>query len=200
MYKKSLATLALVAALSACQTTNNLEDLQALECSYPDTPDVQAPQWVCGSPVKGLEVSAVGYAKKSIGGLSVMNNISSTNARAELGRQFKVSAESMIKNAITSSNVTSSDAEKTEETVTELSENIEKNVSSFVLTNSRIITRKVSPNGGLYTLVGMDKKTYDENLLQLAEKTTESDPALWNKFSDQKTESSLSDALNKLLK
>ena len=30
------------------------------ECTYPDSPEREAPLWVCGTPVEGLPLSAVG--------------------------------------------------------------------------------------------------------------------------------------------
>jgi len=205
MLKKSLATLTFVAVLSGCQSTS-VDDLQSMDCYYPDapainSPEIEAPQWVCGLVTpKGLAVSSVGYAKKSLGGLSIMNNISATNARAELARIFKTTAQSQISNALTA-NVTNSSVEsESTETATQITESIEKNISSFVLTNSRIFARKKSPSGGLFTLVGMDQATYDDNLKKLVNQTTASDPELWNKFNDTKTNESLSDTLSKLLK
>lgn len=198
MFKKSLATLTLLSAITGCQTTSSVQDLQSMDCFFPDAPETQAPQWVCGVTPEGVAISSTGFAKKNIAGLSVMNDMSTTDARSNLGRQFEVSVQSIIKTAVTS-NTNTSDQEATEN-VKEYFEKITKNVSSTTLNNSRIMSRKSSPKGGLYTLVGMDQATFDLNMNKIIQKASAKDGELWKKFNDKKTSEALANVLSKLQK
>jgi hypothetical protein len=198
MFKKNLVTLTLLGAITACQTTSNVQEIQSTACFFPDAPKTEAPQWVCGVTPEDMAISSTGFAKKNIAGLSVMNDMSTTDARSNLGRQFEVSVQSIIKTAVTSETNTA-DQESTEN-VKEYFEKITKNVSSTTLNNSRIITRRSSPKGGLYTLIGMDQATFDLNMNKIIQKASAKDAELWNKFNDKKTGEALTNVLSKLQK
>lgn len=220
MFKKTLLTASLITVLSGCQTTpsepKNVIDEMA--CYFPDAPSAIAPKWVCGITPKHLEISATGYAKKSAAGLSVMNDISLADARVNLGAQFKVSVQSIVKTALTSEVKTSSatgsagtadtkslettsvaaDQQQVNENVNEYFEKVAKNISSTVLTNARVQIRKTSPAGGLYTLVGMDKETYEANFNKVVQKASNKDAELWGKFNDKKTAEQLDKVIARL--
>ena len=114
-----------------------------------------------------------------------MNDISINDARVNLGRQFEVNVQSILKTASTSS--TNTTTEGVSENVDEYFENVTKTISSTTLNNSRIITKRTSPAGGLYTLVGMDKATFDMNFSKVIQKAEAKDAELWSKFNDKKT-------------
>tara|TARA_R110001583_G_scaffold18604_4_gene73855 strand:+ start:2681 stop:3280 length:600 start_codon:yes stop_codon:yes gene_type:complete len=196
MFKKTALAFSLLTVLSGCQNTSSVNDVQSLACFYPDAPSEEAPQWICGVTPTGLEISATGYAKKNIAGASIMNDISVNDARVNLGRQFEVNVQSILKTAATSSTNTST--EGLSENVNEYFENITKSISSTTLNNSRILTKRTSPAGGLYTLVGMDKATFDLNFAKVIQKAEAKDAELWAKFSDKKTTEELSNVLSKL--
>ena len=198
MYKKYLVALTLVGSLTGCQTTSSVQDLKSAACFFPDFPEAEAPQWVCGITPEGVEISATGYAKKNIAGLSVMNDISRNDARVNLGRQFEANVKSLIKTAVTTTSETES--EGVSENVTEYFEKTAKSIASTTLSNSRILTTKVSPAGGLYTLVGMDKATFDANFSKVVAKAEAKDAELWNKFNDKKTTEELGKVLAALKK
>ncbi|WP_354624107.1 LPP20 family lipoprotein [Psychromonas sp. MME2] len=198
MFKKNIALLSLVGLLSACQSTSNVEDLQSMACFYPDAPKEEAPKWVCGITPQGLEISATGFAKKNVAGTSIMSDISVNDARVNLARQFEVNVQSIIKTATTSN--TDSSNEAINENVNEYFEKVTKSISSTVLNNSRIITKRTSPAGGLYTLVGMDKTTFDMNFEKVIKKAEAKDAELWNKFNDKKTSEALEKIVAKLSK
>ena len=198
MFKKTALAFSLLTVLTGCQTTSNVNDVQALACFYPDAPKEQAPQWVCGVTPAGLEISATGYAKKNVAGPSIMNDISINDARVNLGRQFEVNVQSILKTASTSSTNTTTDAAT--ENVNEYFEKVTKSISSTTLHNSRIITKRTSSAGGLYTLVGMDKATFDMHFEKVIQKAEAKDAGLWNKFKDKKTADELAAVLSKLKK
>jgi len=198
MYKKCLIALTLVGSLAACQTTSNVQELKSASCSFPDAPEAEAPQWVCGITPDGIEISATGYAKKNIAGLSVMNDLSKNDARVQLGRQFEVNVKSLVKTVVTANTDTGN--EGVSENVKEYFEKIAKSISSTTLTNSRILASQTSPAGGLYTLVGMDKATFDANFSKVVAKAEAKDAELWNKFNDKKTTEELGKVLSALKK
>lgn len=198
MFKKTALAFSLLSVLTGCQSTSSVNDIQSLACFYPDAPKEEAPQWICGVTPTGLEISATGYAKKNVAGASIMNDISVNDARVNLGRQFEVNVQSILKTAATSSTNTTTEA--VSENVNEYFENVTKSVSSTTLNNSRIITKRTSPAGGLYTLVGMDQATFDLNFDKVIKKAEAKDAELWAKFSDKKTTDELATVLSKLKK
>ena len=221
MFKKTLVAVSLMTVLAGCQSTPPAEsknEINEMACYFPDSPNEIAPKWVCGITPSHLQISATGYAKKNIAGISVMNDISLTDARVNLGTQFQVSVQSIVKTAMTAETKTTSatgsagtenknTAETTavgankhqvNEDVSEYFEKITKNISSTVLTNSRVIVNKRSPSGGLYTLVGMDKATFDQNFNKIVKKASSKDAELWGKFNDKKTSDQLAKVLSRL--
>jgi len=196
MFKKTALTFSLITILSGCQSTSTEQDELSLACFYPDAPTEKAPQWVCGVTPQELEISATGYAKKNVAGASIMNDVSLNDARVSLGRQFEINVQSIIKSASTSS--TNTTTLGVSENVDEYFENVTKSISSTTLNNSRVITKRTSPAGGLYTLVGMDKATFDLNFRKVIQKAEAKDAELWSKFNDKKTSDELSNVLSKL--
>ncbi|WP_372882265.1 hypothetical protein [Psychromonas sp.] len=195
MYKKCLIAFTLIGSLAACQTTSNVQEIKSAACFFPDAPEKEAPKWICGITPDGVEISATGYSKKNIAGLSVMNNIARNDARVNLGRQFEVNVKSLVKSAMVANTVSESETEGASENVNEYFETVTKSISSTTLTNSRILSTATSPAGGLYTLVGMDKATFDANFNKVIEKAEAKDAELWNKFNDKKTTEELAKVL-----
>ena len=220
MFKKTLIVVSLLTVLAGCQSipTEPKNEIDELACYYPDAPQQIAPKWVCGRTPNSLEISATGYAKKNVAGLSVMNDIALTDARVNLGTQFQISVQSIVKIALTAETKTTSaegsagtksnnsdqktlvgaEQQQINEKVTEYFEKITKNISSTVLTNSREIVRKRSPAGNLYVLVGMDKATYDANFEKIVKKVSNKDSDMWSKFNDKKTSDQLDKVLSRL--
>ncbi len=197
MKKLLIAACALV-ALAGCKSTDTVQTVQDIECFYPDAPTSKAPKWVCDITPNGIELGAVGYAKKSIAGLSIMRDVAVNDARAKLAQQFETSVQSVFKQAIKASTV--STTESVNENVNEYFESVTKNVTSRVLSNSRVIVTQRSPAGGLFTLVGMDKATYDTNLQKVIKAAGNKDPELWKKFNNKKASEELDAVLSSLEK
>jgi len=222
MFKQTLLATSLITVLAGCQSTAPIaepkNEINEMACYYPDAPAEIAPKWICGITPSHLAISSTGYAKKNVAGLSVMNDIALTDARVNLGTQFKVSVQSIVKTALVSevktSNATGSagtedrnteettsvaaDQQQVNENVTEYFEKITKNISSTELVNSRILVKKVSPTGALYTLVGMDQATYDMNFNKVVQKAAKKDAELWGKFNDKKTAEQLDKVIARL--
>ncbi|MEZ9199888.1 LPP20 family lipoprotein [Shewanella sp. 10N.286.54.B9] len=196
--KKVLITAAVLAMLGGCSSNDTVQNVQQVDCFYPDAPTVSAPRWVCDVMPEGIEMGAVGYAKKSVAGLSIMRDVATNDARARLAQQFESNVNTLFKQA-TKANVIST-TESVSEEVNEYFESVTKNVTSRTLSNSRVVVTQRSPGGGLYTLVGMDKATYDDNLAKVVAAAGKKDPELWNKFNNKKAAEELDAVLSTLQK
>ncbi|MCK8046835.1 LPP20 family lipoprotein [Shewanella sp. 1CM18E] len=197
--KKVLVATAVVAVLAGCQSNDTVKDVQQIDCFYPDAPTTEAPRWVCDVMPTGIEMGAVGYAKKSVAGLNIMRDVATNDARARLAQQFETNVNTLFKQA-TTANIASSSTDGVSEEVNEYLESVIKNVTSRTLSNSKVIVTQRSPGGGLYTLVGMDKATYDENIAKVVAAAGNKDPELWNKFNSKKAAEELDAALSSLQK
>lgn len=196
--KKVLITTAVLGMLAGCQSSDTVKAVQQIDCFYPDSPASAAPRWVCDVMPEGIEMGAVGYAKKSVAGLSIMRDVATNDARSRLAQQFESNVNTIFKQA-TQANIVST-TESASEEVNEYFESVTKNMTSRTLSNSRVIVTQISPSGGLYTLVGMDKVTYDENLAKVIAAAGNKDPELWNKFNNKKAAEELDAALSSLQK
>jgi len=195
---KKLVTAVALGLLAGCASNDTVQNVQQIDCFYPDAPTVAAPRWVCDVMPEGIEMGAVGYAKKSVAGLSIMRDVATNDARARLAQQFESNVNTLFKQA-TTANINST-TENVSEQVSEYFESVTKNVTSRTLSNSRVIVTQRSPGGGLYTLVGMDKATYDANLAQVISAAGNKDPQLWNKFNNKKAAEELNAVLSSLQK
>src|SRR5690554_6980445 len=84
MIMKLAIPMALMATalLVGCASAPKTEPVAA--CVFADGSNQPAPEWVCGAPVDGVELSAVGYADKSAAGVNFMKQMAATAARVEL--------------------------------------------------------------------------------------------------------------------
>lgn len=196
MMKKNLLMSVMALALAGCNSTQTVEQAQQFaQCTFPDAPTTEAPAWICDVMPTDLEAGAMGYAKKSIAGMSVMRKVAINEARVQLAAQFQTDVNNMFKQAVQSSVNTSN--EGAVENVVETFENVTKNVVTRSLSNSKLIVSQVSPTGGLYVLVGMDKATYQANIDQVVDAASK-DSKLWNQFNSEKAAEDLTNALNSL--
>lgn len=195
MKRKLIPLVAITTALMGCQSTNTMDNVQTFaQCTFPDSPSHEAPPWVCDVMPKDLGAGAMGYAKKSRAGFGVMRERAVNAARVQLASQFQTDVSNMFREAIEGSVLSSNEAEV--ESVTETFESVTQNVVTQNLTNSKLIVSQVSPAGGLYVLVGMDKETFKSNVNQVVDQASEA--KLWNQFNNEKAEQELSNALNSL--
>lgn len=197
MIIKSALVLIVSAIISGCSATSTVQETQyASQCVYPDAPEIEAPYWVCDVMPSDLAAGAVGYAKKSAAGHSIMRKVAINDARVQLASQFQTEISNMYKQAIQSSTQTNT-IDGAIENVIETFENATKTVVSRSLANSKILASQVSPSGGLYVLVGMDEKTFQANIDKVIDSANK-DSTLWNKFNNEKAANELSNILNSL--
>ncbi|MFH4621107.1 hypothetical protein [Vibrio furnissii] len=194
--KKTLLMSVMALSLAACNSTQTVEQAQQFaQCTFPDAPTTEAPAWICDVMPTDLEAGAMGYAKKSAAGMGVMRKVAINEARVQLAAQFQTDVNNLFKQAVQSSVNTTNDVAV--ENVMETFENVTKNVVTRSLSNSKLIVSQVSPTGGLYVLVGMDKATFQANVDQVVDAASK-DAKLWNQFNNEKAAEDLTNALNSL--
>ncbi len=121
------------------------------ECNYPDSPSEEAPLWVCGGPVKGIAIGAVGSAEKTAAGLEFQKTMAAAVARDRLARAMQTTVETVVKQYAEANGVGDQEA------VARLASSSTRQVSSETLVGSRIFRQLTSPTGVLYVLVGFDE-------------------------------------------
>ncbi len=194
--KKTLLMSVMALSLAACNSTQTVEQAQQFaQCTFPDAPTTEAPAWICDVMPRDLEAGAMGYTKKSAAGMGVMRKVAINEARVQLAAQFQTDVNNLFKQAVQSSVNTTNDVAV--ENVVETFESVTKNVVTRSLSNSKLIVSQVSPTGGLYVLVGMDKATFQANVDQVVDAASK-DAKLWNQFNNEKAAEDLTNALNSL--
>lgn len=170
----ALGLIGLVGLLQGCGGTPKQE------CYFPDAPKQEAPLWVCGAPVDGVNISAVGYTQKSGAGIGFMRQMAATDARVQLAQMVRVQVQNRIRQYAETTGT--ADAE----TVDQVASNVTQQITNESLSGSRIYRVQQSPKGGLFVLVGIDEKNA-EAITKAAVKTSmNNEKALWQKFNAKK--------------
>lgn len=170
--------------LAACSSNEPLPQPVA-SCVFADGSNQPAPEWVCGAPVEGIDLSAVGYADKSGAGANFMKQMAATAARVELAQTFKVEVQNMIKQYSETTGAGDS------ETVDQVNTSVTKQITKETLVGSRIFRQMPTPTGGMVVLVGLSPETV-EKLAETTLKTSmKNDRALWQKFQAGKAQDEL---------
>ena len=179
----TMSAVALTALLTAC---SGEEVKQAVpDCVFPDAPNTPAPGWVCDEPVEGVEVSAVGAAEKSAAGHSFMKNMASTDARVQLAQNMKVHVQNMVKQYAETTGAATS------ETVDKVNTSVTKQITDQTLIGTKVFKTRVSPNGTLYVLLGMDPKSTATATQEALKTSMNNDQALWQQFKAKKGQDEL---------
>lgn len=180
MLKKSLVALsglAAVALLAACSSNNSSDTLSYDTCKFPDAPHATAPGWVCYAPVDGVWIQGVGYSPKLGSGMGVMTDAAAAEARAQIAANFSTHVNSRMQaladeQTVNGRNVSTTNIER-----------IQRTVTSMTLTYTRIYQTVPTPTGGVYVLVGLNERGYEENVKRLlAEAEMTDDPELYQRF------------------
>jgi hypothetical protein len=179
--KKHLITAAALSLLVACSSSQKKEEQYVKECVFADGSKEEAPLWVCGAPVEGIELSAVGYADKSAAGPNFMKQMAATAARVELAQMMKVQVQNMVKQY---AEVTGS---ADSETVDKVNSATTKQITNESLSGTRIYRQIQTPSGGMVVLVGIDAETAAKIAEQALKTSMNNERALWQKFQSEKS-------------
>lgn len=181
---KFASGLAVVMLLTACGGKGEVKQA-APDCVFPDAPNVPAPGWICDEPVPGVEVSAVGSAEKSAAGQSFMKNMAATDARVQLAQRMRVQVQNMVKQYVETTGAASS------ETVDKVNTSVTKQITDQTLQGTKIFKTRVSPNGMLYVLLGMDANSAAAAAQDAIKTSMNNDRALWQQFKAKKGQDEL---------
>jgi hypothetical protein len=158
-------------------------------CDFPDAPGAPAPEWICAPIAEGAEISAVGVYEKTAAGIGFQQDHAESAARANLARQMQTRVMNMLKDFANTTGAASS------ETVDKANGTVSNSFAAEDLVGARIYRTKVSPNGTMYVLVGVDPNSAARTLKQATAKAVKSskgnENALWQKFQADKAQEEL---------
>jgi len=162
----------------ACAQHNTKQENLALACLFPNKQ--AAPAWVCGKPVPGLALQAVGVADKSVAGTNYMHDMARIAAEKHLTEAFKIHAGKSVIQYLTSINVQSEDAIKAGASAI-------KSISIKTLAGAKQYRFELGPEGRAYVLLGLDENTRSALLESVLKTSINNDQALWQKIKMQKS-------------
>ena len=187
-YKSLLLAAAPVVLLAACASGPQPAAVVA-NCTFPDAPDIAVPDWVCGMPVAGIAISAVGIAQPTSAGVSHQTNIAEADGRAKLGKEFESQVQNMTKTYIGTTGIGDS------ETVDKVTQDVTKTVSNQTLYGSKKYNTRVSPNGVMYVLMGMSETNTRKAVAEVVADSMDNDQALWQEFKAQQGFDEMAEAI-----
>jgi len=167
--------------LVACASNQPAPQQPVASCLFADGSGQPAPEWVCGAPVNGVDLSAVGYADKSGAGPNFMKQMAATSARVELAQTMKVEVQNMIKQFAETTGAGDS------ETVDRVNTSVTKQITKETLVGSKIFRQMPTPSGGMVVLVGLDADTVNQLSEQALKTSMKNERALWQKFQAEKS-------------
>lgn len=186
---KCFLSLPLLLTLIAC--SSNKKTLPE-GCSFPDKPTEAAPEWICENAVANLPLTAVGYADSSAAGINFMKQQAAAAARVQLAQVMRVQVQNMIKQYAESSGVGD------KEVVDRINTSVTKQITNETLVGTRIYKTRMSPNGNLYVLVGLDDEASKMAYKNALSASMQQQQNLWVKFQADKGQEELAEAISKM--
>lgn len=165
--------IVLVFLIASCSSS---PEKKMLSCTFPDAANTKAPGWVCDQPVEGWVMSAAGSSEKTGAGHDFMKQMAATSARVLLAQRLATHVTNMVKQYAETTGAAST------ETVDRVNTLVTKQITDQTLVGSRIIETRISPNGHLYVLVGMDDEALKSETMNALKTSMGNDEALWQMF------------------
>ncbi len=190
-YLSTGAVLAFGALLSGCASSPQVATVVP-DCTFPDAPEVAAPNWICDAPVEGVEVSAVGSFRKTKAGVQFQKTQATANGRNQLAANMKVHVKQLVKNYTEVTGVGD------DETVDTVSSDVSKQITKETLFGTKVFRTRVSPNGTMYVLVGMDSSGAAANAQAALMTSYKNKKAMWQRFMADKAHNELEDEIEKI--
>jgi len=196
MKYRLLGTLMASALLVACGSTPEKAAPVAVvvpvaSCLFADGSGAAAPDWVCGAPMAGYELTAVGYSDKSGAGPNFMKQMAATASRVELAQVLSLDIQNMIKQYAETTGA--GDAE----TVDRVNTSVTKQITDQTLVGSKIIRQMPTPSGGIVVLVALDPSGVEQIAKDLLKTSMNNDQALYQQFKAGKSFDELADEIAK---
>ncbi|MCB5161045.1 LPP20 family lipoprotein [Marinomonas algarum] len=182
MKLKLISVLVASVALVACsKEVLNAPQVSVPDCTFADGSNQAAPDWVCGAPLEGVALSAVGYSEKSAAGPNYMKQMAATAARVELAQVLNVDLQNMVKQYVETTGA--GDAE----TVDRVNTVVTKQVTEQELIGSKVIRQMPTPSGGLVVLVGLNPAEAEEAAESILRSSMRNEAALFQKLEAEKS-------------
>ena len=165
---------------------------KAATCTFPDSPERVAPEWICDAPVEGWPVTAVGSAPNSAAGVDFMKDQAAAAARVRIAQQMQVHVSNMIKQYAETTGTGD------RETVDQVRASVSKVITDQTIVGSKVIKSRVSgPNGYIYVLVGIDESNAAVQAQNSLRTSMRNDEALWQQFRAEQNFEELADEISK---
>ena len=181
MKMKFVSILVSSVVLVACSKDVVNEPVAAIpDCVFADGSNQPAPNWICGAPVEGVALSAVGYSEKSSAGPNYMKQMAATAARVELAQVLSVDLQNMVKQYVETTGTGDS------ETVDRVNSVVTKQVTEQKLIGSKVVRQMPTPSGGLVVLVGLDPTQAEGIAESILRTSMKNEAALYQKMEAEK--------------
>ncbi|MBR7887515.1 LPP20 family lipoprotein [Marinomonas sp. A79] len=176
-----VTSIALVACSKEVLNTPAAPVAAIPDCVFADGSNQPAPSWVCGAPMDGVALSAVGYSEKSAAGPNYMKQMAATAARVELAQVLNLDLQNMVKQYVETTGA--GDAE----TVDRVNTVVTKQVTEQELIGSKVIRQMPTPTGGLVVLVGLNPAEAEEAAESILRSSMRNEAALFQKLESEKS-------------
>jgi len=144
------------------------------DCVFPN--QTAAPGWVCGEPLPGLELQAIGFFRKSRAGVDYMKNRAKAAALSNLTEHFKVKASKMVQNYLGVTGLGTSDS------ISAAASSVIKAVSTETISDAKLYKSRTGPEGRLFLLAGLDERRVREAVEKTVKTSMKNDKYLWQEF------------------
>lgn len=185
-----------MAACSQTAETTKIEpaklDLDPNLCYYSGT-EMRAPDWICGTPVDGYPVSAVGTFRDTKAGVSFARNQAAMDGRVQLATEMKAKVGAMVKNHAETTGVGD------QETVDAVASVTQRQVTAELLYGAKAIQYRKGPDGTTYALVVMDPQQAANAAKQALQTSYKNQQAQWQRFLGEKAQNELSTEMDKMI-
>jgi len=185
---RNIVTAAALVLLAGCASPTVSEHAKPA-CGFPDVPQAPAATWICGAPVTGVAVAAVGSAPPSSDGYAYMKTVASAAARANLVSKMRSYMAERLAHYAKSKGVGDG------QVLAALEASVNRYITDTSLLGSRVFRTAISPQGKLYVLVGMSETLaarYGQGALSAS---MESDSTLWRVLRTDRPPKELAEAI-----
>lgn len=179
MFKK-LLIVTVTLTVAACSSTTNKTasdklqvNLPTLQCTFPDSPQQTAPNWVCDAPVDGLAVQAMGMNDNGAAGIGHQRKLAMVDAQTLLAAQLKNKTELAIESYSATKGQAGQMMIAKKSSITQ-SLHVDR-----VLSGVRVYQSIMSKGKVYYTLVGMDEATLKANIKKVVKQSIKTNDTLW---------------------
>jgi len=187
-----LASVVTIGLLSGC-VGGAKQAMIVPDCTYPDSPEVAAPAWVCDAPVEGIEVSAVGSFRATKAGPSFQKTQATAAARNALAANMKVHVKQLVKNYVETTGVAD------DETVDAVSSDVSKQITNETLYGTKVFRTITNPQTRtMYVLVGMSPDNAAQGAQEALKTSYKNKKAMWQKFMANKAHEDLDAEIEKM--